>query len=115
MTKFDFTAAAADTHKTGFFGWTDNADETDTGYVGGCNASIDWYTRRNGSNERVIRVKWNSEPVRRVKVYRNGYEFWTKKRVFRTNEELFPFTAEGLELAERFAEKMAAIPFFDRK
>lgn len=116
MSKFDFAAAAAENkRKTGYFGCIKAAEPVKTGHLAGCGVSIDWYTRRNGSNERVIRVQWFAKPVCRVKEYDGGYWFWTKKRELRERNELFPFTVEGLELAERFAEQVAAIPFFDRK
>lgn len=65
-----FEREAEDTkHKTGYFGDT------------GCS----WYTKRDGSRQRVIRVRHKPLGATRLK------------------NELFPFTVEGLKAAAEFA------------
>lgn len=72
-----FAEAQADTrHKTGYF--------TGTG--------VEWYTRRDGSGERVIKVE------HRVKMAKKGKYGSTH----RLANELFPFTPEGLRAAVTF-------------
>lgn len=72
-----FAEAHADTrHKTGCFMGT----------------GVEWYTRRDGSGERVIKVE------HRVKMAKKG----KYGNTHRLAKELFPFTPEGLRAAVAF-------------
>ena len=83
-----FEREAADTkHKTGYF--------TGTG--------VDWYTRRDGSNARVIRVQYHEPRTtkkRLVELY-DGRVIEYGRDMVRKNQ-LFPFTLEGLRAAVEF-------------
>lgn len=85
-----------------------------TGYYG---QGIDTYTKRDGSNERVLRVTWfvqNADfatyedfekAVKRLRKSNNPNakmpRFWHKE------ERLFPFTDEGLAAAIRMSDATA--------
>lgn len=66
---------------------------------------IDWYTRRDGSNVRVIRVSYEeprSKPKKLVMLY-DGRVIETGRDMVPKNE-LFPFTLNGLKDAVEFAK-----------
>lgn len=88
MAHFNFSAAASDAHKTGYFG---NAGS----------AKVDWYTKRDGSGERVIRVYWMEKRTKKPRRAVRGYSDYVQK------QELFPFTEDGLTEACKFAEELS--------
>ena len=86
-----FAKAKADTdHKTGFFAGT----------------GVDWYTRRNGSNKRVIRVEYlkpRTAKKQLITLY-DGRVIEYGRDMIRKNQ-LYPFTLEGLRAAVMFAKE----------
>lgn len=88
MAHFDFSAAAGDAHKTGYFG--------DAG-----STKVDWYTKRDGSGERVIRVYWMERRTKKQHRAVRAYSDYIQK------QKLFPFSEDGLAEACRFAEALS--------
>lgn len=86
-----FEREEADTkHKTGYF----------------CGTGCEWYTRRDGSGQRVIKVAYYAPRVAEKKVVMlwDGTVAKAGHDTVRKNE-LFPFTLDGLKAAVEFARK----------
>lgn len=90
MKTFEEFDAEVGNRKTGFYG-----------------QGVDMYTKRDGSCERVFRVKWwerNSKyPTHRdwekaLRLSSSYVREWVEK------QQVFPYTAEGLEAALEFAQ-----------
>lgn len=83
-----FEQEAADTkHKTGFF----------------CGTGCEWYTKRDGSGQRVIKVRHivkRTAPKKMVMLYGGKVVEVGNDTVLKN--ELFPFTVEGLKAAFEF-------------
>lgn len=86
-----FEREEADTkHKTGYF----------------CGTGCEWYTRRDGSGQRVIKVAYYAPRVAEKKLVMlwDGTVAKVGHDTVRKNE-LFPFTLDGLKAAVEFARK----------
>ena len=86
-----FEQEQADTkHKTGYF----------------CGTGCEWYTKRDGSGQRVIKVAYYAPRVTEKKLVTlwDGTVAKVGHDTVRKNE-LFPFTLQGLKAAVEFAAK----------
>lgn len=98
-----------DGFKTGYFHVFRNEKQLDLAVKHNCNClgaglvEIDWYMTRSAKREPVIRVKWHFPTLASRNVYRNGFVYRKKTWACTTKEQKFPFTAEGLEAALKFA------------
>lgn len=114
-TKALFEAEAkrlSDGYKTGYFHGFRNMEQYGLAEKHHCEClgagvvEIDWYMTRTAERKPVIRVKWMFPTLASRMVRRNGYDFRRKTWACTSKEQKFPFTAEGLEAALRFADSL---------